>query len=145
MAGVTRWATVVFASECLIRTVGAIISIPVASLSHEDLEEILPDDKAHLIVLPVASITCRSGSGRRQAAALSRRTNHDNHSPLGRRRFTNLWPRCNQREDYHLAVGLLCRGFIASAAKPSDSIRVVFIHLACHVRLCIFFGLKLRC
>ena len=109
------------------------------SLSHETVGRFC----RHLIVLPVASTTCRSGSGRWQAAAPLRRANHDNHSPLGRRRFTNLSPRCDQREDYQLAVGSLCPEFTASAAKPSDC--VVFLRSACHVHqffIFLFFSLQ---
>ena len=124
-------------------TVGVIISI-ICSVITLDCSEVLPDDKAHLIVLPVASTTCKSGSGRWQAAALLGRANHDNHSPLGRRRFTNLWPRCNQRGDYQLAVGSFL-DLMRMRQNLVTLIRVVCIQPDFHVRSCIFFGIKLRC
>ena len=59
---------------------------------------------------PVASgRACAQGQSRQLFAA-------------GKAAFYEPVASCNQREDYQLAVGSLCPGFTASAAKPSDSV-----------------------
>ena len=100
-------------------TVGVIISI-ICSVITLDCSEVLPDDKAHLIVLPVASTTCKSGSGRWQAAALLRRANHD--KPFAAGTAALYEPVASVQP----ARGLPARcwfvpGFNADALEPRDS------------------------